>query len=57
MVNILFNGIYTNYSVSYDIFFQNVVLIFYMLISYPFALKIKCYTPPRGKWSMCFILL
>jgi len=37
------------YSVSHDPFLQNMLLIFYMLISNPFTLKIKCYTPSQGK--------
>jgi len=35
--------------VSHDPFLQNMLLIFYMLISNPFTLKIKCYTPSQGK--------
>jgi hypothetical protein len=46
----------TLYSVSHEPFFQNMVLIIYMPILYPFALKIKYYTPSHGNRSMFYNL-
>ena len=39
---------------SHEPFFQNMILIFYMPIPYPFALKIKYYIPSQGNWSLFF---
>ena len=38
------------YFVSHDPFFQNMVLIFYIPIPFPFALKIKFCSQPQDKW-------
>jgi len=35
------------YSASHETFFQNMVLILYLPIPYPFALKIKYYSPSQ----------